>query len=121
MSKAKRKRSGRPKAQRKRIAVAKSGAVWHQSAEEATLAQKPHFNGYACGHGTHGDTRYNRTREKRAWKKQLRQEGASRGLLPYKWLISKSVFCRINKSENLNSHRFLRKRKCYGYVSTAEN
>ena len=28
MSKAKRKRSGRPKAQRKRIAVAKSGAVW---------------------------------------------------------------------------------------------
>lgn len=79
MSKAKRKRSGRPKAQRKRIAVAKSGEVWHQSAEEATLAQKPHFNGYACGHGTHGDTRYNRTREKRAWKKQLRQEGASRG------------------------------------------
>lgn len=79
MSKAKRKRGGRPKAQRKRIAVAKSGAVWHQSAEEATLAQKPHFNGYACGHGTHGDTKYNRTREKRAWKKQLRQEGASRG------------------------------------------
>lgn len=79
MSKAKRKRSGKPKAQRKRIAVAKSGAVWHQSAEEATLAQKPHFNGYACGHGTHGDTKYNRTHEKRAWKKQLRQEGASRG------------------------------------------
>ena len=36
MSKAKRKRSGRPKAQRKRIAVAKSGTVIHQSAEEAT-------------------------------------------------------------------------------------
>ena len=79
MSKAKRKRSGRPKAQRKRIAVAKSGAVWHQSAVEATLAQKPHFNGYACGHGVHGDAKYNRTREKRAWKSQLRQEGASRG------------------------------------------
>ena len=79
MSNAKRKRSGRPKAQRKRMAVAKSGAVWHQSAEEATLAQKPHFNGYACGHGTHGDMKYNRTREKRAWKKQLRQGGASRG------------------------------------------
>lgn len=79
MSKAKRKRSGKSKAQRKCTYVSKIGAVWHQSAEEATLAQKPHFNGYACGHGAHGDAKYNRTREKRAWKKQLRQEGASRG------------------------------------------
>ena len=79
MSKGKHKRSGKPKAQRKRAVVSKAGAVWHQSAVEATLAQKPHFNGYACGHGTHGDTKYNRTHEKRAWKKQLRQEGASRG------------------------------------------
>lgn len=23
-------------------------------------AQKPRYNGYACGHGTHGDTKYNR-------------------------------------------------------------
>lgn len=29
-------------------------------------AQKPRFNGYACGHGTHGDTKYNRNKEKRA-------------------------------------------------------
>ena len=79
MLKAKRKRSGKSKAQRKCASVSKTGAVWHQSAEEATLAQKPHLNGYACGHGAHGDTKYNHTREKRAWKKQLRQEGASRG------------------------------------------
>lgn len=79
MSKGKHKRSGKPKAQRKRACAPKSGVVWHQSAEEATLAQKPHFNGYACGHGAHGDAKYNRTREKRAWKNQLRQKGASRG------------------------------------------
>ena len=84
MSKSKKKRSGKSKAQRKRIAVSKTGAIGHQSAEEATLAQKPYFNGYACGHGAHGNAKYDRTREKRAWKKQLRQEGASQGsfLLP---------------------------------------
>ena len=84
MSKSKKKRSGKSKAQRKRIAVSKTGAIWHQSAEEATLAQKPYFNGYACGHGAHGNAKYDRTREKRARKKQLRQEGASQGsfLLP---------------------------------------
>lgn len=84
MSKSKKKRSGKSKAQRKRIAVSKIGAIWHQSAEEATLAQKPYFDGYACGYGAHGNVKYDRTREKRAWKKQLRQEGASQGsfLLP---------------------------------------
>lgn len=33
----------------------KSGAVWRMSAKEATLAKKPRYNGYACGHGAHGD------------------------------------------------------------------
>ena len=89
MSKNKHKRSGKSRAKRiaaKQRAMQNKGSkaatgntVWHLSSEEATLAHKPHYNGYACGHGTHGDTRYNRTREKRAWKKQLRQEGASRG------------------------------------------
>lgn len=53
--------------------------VWRQSADEATLAKKPRYNGFACGHGTHGDTKYNRTKVKRALRQQLRQEGASRG------------------------------------------
>lgn len=57
----------------------KSGAVWHMSADEATLAKKPRYNGYACGHGTHGDAKYSRTKSKRAWQKQLKQEGAPRG------------------------------------------
>ena len=57
----------------------KSGAVWRMSADEATLAKKPRYNGYACGHGAHGDAKYSRTKSKRAWQKQLKQEGAPRG------------------------------------------
>ena len=57
----------------------KLGAVWRMSAKEATLAKKPRYNGYACGHGAHGDAKYSRTKSKRAWQKQLKQEGAPRG------------------------------------------
>ena len=57
----------------------KSGAVWRMSAKEATLAKKPRYNGYVCGHGAHGDAKYSRTKSKRAWQKQLKQEGAPRG------------------------------------------
>lgn len=57
----------------------KDDVVWKQTSEEATLAKKPHYNGFACGHGAHGDVKYNRTKEKRALKKQLRQEGAQTG------------------------------------------
>ena len=58
------------------------GVVWRQSAEEAALAKKPRYNGFACGHGAHGDAKYSRAKAKRAWRKQLRQEGASRGSFP---------------------------------------
>ena len=54
--------------------VPKTGAVWHLSAEEATLAKKPRYNGYACGHGAHGDAKYNRAKQKRVWKSAIRQE-----------------------------------------------
>ena len=64
---------------KRRKRVSKSGAVWHQTSEEATLARKPYINGYACGHGVHGDVRYNRAKEKRSWRKQVRREGASYG------------------------------------------
>lgn len=85
------KRSGKSKAQRaareaqrnvRALAREKDGAVWHRSSEEATLDAKPRYNGFACGHGAHGDAKYNRTREQRAWKRQLRQEGALRGPFP---------------------------------------
>ena len=57
----------------------RSNVVWRQSAEEATLASKPRYNGFACGHGAHGSAKFNRAKAKQAWKKQIRQEGASRG------------------------------------------
>ena len=57
--------------------------VWRQSAEEATLAKKPHYNGFACGHGAHGDRKYNRAKAKQAWRKQIRHEGASQGPFPF--------------------------------------
>ena len=56
----------------------KKNVVWHQSAEEATLASKPLYNGFACGYGAHGSKKYQRSKSKRAWKRQLRQEGVSR-------------------------------------------
>ena len=40
----------------------KSDVVWRQSAEEATLASKPRYNGFACGHGAHGSAKYSRAR-----------------------------------------------------------
>lgn len=72
------KRSKRARSKRKHQHAPKGNVVWKQTAEEATLASKPYINAYACGHGVQGDTKYNRTREKRAWKRDL-QEGASRG------------------------------------------
>lgn len=61
----------------------KGNVVWRQSAEEATLATKPHYNGFACGHGAHGSAKYSRARAKQAWQRQMRQEGASRGSFPF--------------------------------------
>lgn len=58
---------------------ASDSAVWRQSAEEATLAAKPRYNGYACGYGAHGGAKYRRAKEKQSWQRQIRQEGASRG------------------------------------------
>lgn len=65
-----------PKKKRK---VAKTGAVWKQTAEEATLAKMPRYNAFACGHGPHGSTKYDRAKSKRDWKRQIGNEGASRG------------------------------------------
>lgn len=43
-------------------------------AEKVWQAQKSRYNGYACGHGPHGDKSYNRNKEKRQWKKSLASE-----------------------------------------------
>ena len=64
---------------KKKQKAPKGNVVWKQTAEEATLAKKPRYNGFACGYGAHGDAKYNRTKAKRVLQQQLRQEGASRG------------------------------------------
>lgn len=71
------------------------------SADEATLAKKPHYNGYICGHGAHGDAKYSRTKSKRAWQKQLKQEGAPRG----SFLFTFYVHSRCRKQKSRQSER----------------
>lgn len=41
------------------------------SSDEATLAQKPLYNGHAVGHGPHGDLKYNRKKEKEKLRREL--------------------------------------------------
>ena len=47
----------------------KTGPVWTVSALEATRMAKPSYNGFACGHGPHGDAKYNRAKAKREWRR----------------------------------------------------
>lgn len=69
---------------KKRRRIPKDGPVWRRSSEEATLDKMPKYNAHACGTGPHGDAKYNRAKQKRAWQKELdRQEARTRGPLPY--------------------------------------
>lgn len=79
-----------PKKKRK---VAKTGAVWKQTAEEATLAKMPRYNAFACGHGPHGSAKYDRAKSKRDWKRQIGNEGASRGSFLLSGAVERVVPC----------------------------
>jgi hypothetical protein len=86
----KKKHTGRSRRVKQRRQVAKTGPVWQQTAEEATLKRMPKFNAHACGTGVHGDTKYNRTKQKNAWKRELRHEEArNRGPLPFYGRVGK--------------------------------
>ena len=74
----KKKRSTRHN--RAKQTVAKQGPIWHQTAEEATLAKMPKYNAFGCGTGAHGDAKYNRARQKQAWRNELRTNQHSEGL-----------------------------------------
>lgn len=54
--------------------IAKTGAVWHLSAEEAALVKKPRYNAYICRTGPHGSAKHDRASSKRAWVRELRKE-----------------------------------------------
>lgn len=41
------------------------------TSEEATLAKMPRYNGFAGGYGAHGDTKYNRAKESRNFKREM--------------------------------------------------
>lgn len=40
------------------------------SSEEATLKKMPKYNGFQGGYGIHGDTKYNREKEKKKFEKE---------------------------------------------------
>lgn len=47
------------------------GKVGTISAKQVFDATKPRYNAWACGHGVHGDVKYNRNRENRNFRKDL--------------------------------------------------
>ena len=51
-----------------------SDVFFHMSSEQIFEVKKPHYNGYLIGHGVIGDTSYNRTKQKRSFRKMLREE-----------------------------------------------
>ena len=70
---------------RRKNRVSKSGAVWHKSSAENTLDQMPKYNGFACGHGAHGDSKYNRSKSKREWQREFETQEARFGGLPFSY------------------------------------
>lgn len=80
---------------KKKSRVPKSGAVWHRTAEQATLDRMPKFNAHACGIGAHGDAKYNRAKQKRSWQKELDREARNRGPL----LLRRPIPTRTNRGE----------------------
>lgn len=59
-----------PMAANRKRRVPKTGPVWTVTALEATRLAKPRFNGFACGHGVHGDIKFNRAKTKQAWHRE---------------------------------------------------
>ena len=62
-------------AKKKKRKVPKTGPVWKKTAEEATLDMMPKYNAHACKTGAHGDSKYNRAKEKRKWKREFGNGG----------------------------------------------
>lgn len=48
--------------------------VWHRDAEQVTLSRMPKYNGYMCGYGAHGGSKYDRNKEKRALEREIRDD-----------------------------------------------
>lgn len=66
-------KSKRSKKQDKRY-MGEGNIVFHMDSVEATLAKMPRIDGYVCRGGIHGDTKYNRRKEKAKFRKMLASE-----------------------------------------------
>lgn len=63
MSKRSRAKS-RARKRRQKFASSDPNIIIHIDSISATLMQMPHYNGYQCRAGVHGDTKYNRRKMK---------------------------------------------------------
>ena len=79
-------------AKKRKRKVEKCGPVWKQSGVEVTLAKMPRYNAYACGYGPHGQGKYSRRASKDELRRQIADEGASRGSFPFMGSQNTPVF-----------------------------
>lgn len=54
--------------------MTEDGRILVMDSIEATLAKMPKYDGFAIRGGIHGDTEYNRRKEKRDFRRQLDEE-----------------------------------------------
>ena len=59
------------KRKRKKYTSTDKNVVFHMDSVEVFEVKKPRYNAYAIGHGVHGDTKYNRRKENREFKRSL--------------------------------------------------
>ena len=77
MSKSKKSKKAKRRIRRHRVAkprMTEDGRILVMTAEEATLAHKPIYDGWAVRGGIHGDVSYNRRKEKRDFRRLLDDE-----------------------------------------------
>lgn len=51
--------------------MAKKAKEYKITSSQIFDAQKPKYNGFAGGYGAHGDSKYNRNKEKREFRREL--------------------------------------------------
>jgi len=105
---------------KKKTRVAKSGPVWRKTAEQATLDQMPKYNAFACGTGAHGDAKYNRAKQKRAWQSEMRKEGTRGSLLRF-LETNRSVEALCTFTTKLDNQFRNRNRSEGGVAATVKN
>lgn len=59
------KKHGRKHSQDKKRFAGQGDTVFHMDGVDVTLAHMPYIDGWVCRGGVHGDTAYNRRKEKR--------------------------------------------------------